>query len=616
MRNWTKTAVTGGLAALLVACGGGGGGSSAPGAFSGKVIDGYIVGATVCLDLNSNTKCDAGEPSATTTAGGAYSFTYSGSVAGLHVIAEVPVGAIDEDLGAVTDAYSLFAPASAPSAVTPLTTLVSSEMMASGSSASEAESAVKTSLGISVDLLANNFKASGDTTVQDTAQKIVAAIAEAKKTLDNDSTVASEGLTPGQIIKQAVNQVKNDVLPGLISSDGSITKSVADIKTDASTNITGNLQNIVAKTKTGSGTVLSMKDAFSAGMVVVQKDSGNYLVGENTITPFSDLPVVEYMKMSFEGDAPTFAGTTQKVLLDSGWTDTIDTARHWLLVDGVWSRRVSQGAMTVADNCVKVQRTLIGIQDKYCLVRRDVTGKTLGSILPKLCENIVGCSATAELPAGSYVYDLTASAVDDQYDFYISETWGGYLTADYTETYNQDQTMTLAAFIAYTSDEQHRQFEGHACNTAFWFTEYDDSTKTGKVNWKRNESETGCDNPTLAGDTETTNFTVKTIGGVDIMVAETSRLYRTGTGNNPRQLLKAFAYVPADIADGRPLGGIRSGDVKLKKYSQRVEFNGDFRSSSQIMSKPVYKAIETALTLPAFPFSDETMSPSMLRRRR
>ncbi len=179
MRNWTKTAVTSGLTALLVACGGGGEGSSAPGAFSGKVIDGYIVGATVCLDLNSNTKCDAGEPSTTTTAGGAYSFTYSGSVAGLHVIAEVPVGAIDEDLGAVTDAYSLFAPATAPSTVTPLTTLVSSEMMASGSSASEAESAVKTSLGISVDLLSNNFKASGDTTVQDTDQKIVAAMAEA-----------------------------------------------------------------------------------------------------------------------------------------------------------------------------------------------------------------------------------------------------------------------------------------------------------------------------------------------------------------------------------------------------------------------------------------------------
>ena len=612
MRNWTKTAVAGGLTALLVACGGGGSGSSASGAFSGKVIDGYIVGATVCLDLNSNAKCDAGEPSTTTTAGGAYSFTYSGSVAGLHVIAEVPVGAIDEDLGAVTDAYSLFAPATAPSTVTPLTTLVSSEMMASGSSASEAESAVKSSLGISVDLLANNFKASGDATVQDTAQKIVAAIAEAKKTIDNGGT----DLSAGDVIKQAVNQVKNDVLPGLISSDGSISKSVADIKSDAVNNITGNLQNIVAKTKTGNGTVLSMKDAFGAGLVVVQKDSGNYLDGESTITRFIDQPVVEYMKINFEGETPTLSGTPQKVLLETGWTDTIDTARHWLPVDGVWARRISQGAMTAVDNCVKVQRTLLGIQEKYCLVRRDVTGKTLSSILPKLCDNVDGCSATAELPEGSYVYDMTASAVDDQYDFYISESWGGYLTTDYTETYNQDQTMTLAAFISYTADEEHRQFEGQACNTAFWFTEYDATSKTGKMNWKRNNSETGCDNPTLTGDTETTNFSIKTVGGIEIMVAETSRLYRTGSGNSPRQLAMAFAYIPADEADGRPLGGIRSGNVKLRNYSQRIEFNGDFRSSSQIMSKPVYKAIETALSLPAFPFSDEVVIPTMQRRRR
>ncbi|TAF70244.1 MAG: hypothetical protein EAZ54_14005 [Curvibacter sp.] len=78
----------------------------------------------------------------------------------------------------------------------------------------------------------------------------------------------------------------------------------------------------------------------------------------------------------------------------------------------------------------------------------------------------------------------------------------------------------------------------------------------------------------------------------------------------------AFAYIPADEADGRPLGGIRSGNVKLRNYSQRIEFNGDFRNNSQIMSKPVYRAIEIALGLPPFPFSDEMVEPTMQRRRR
>jgi hypothetical protein len=625
MKNWTKTALAGGLSVLLAACGGGGsgGGNGTSGStsttpnISGKVIDGYIVGATVCLDLNSNTKCDTGEPSATTTAGGAYNLSYSGSVDGLHVIAEVPVGAIDEDLGPVTDAYSLFAPATAPSTVTPLTTLVSSEMMASGSSASEAESAVKTSLGISVGLLSNNFKASGDTIVQDTAQKIVAAIAEAKKNIDNGGT----GLSAGEIIKQAVNQVSKDVLPGLIAADGSISKSVDDLKQASRENITGNLQNIVAKSKAGNGTVVSLKEAFMAGIVSARLDTGDSLV-EGTPTPFSTSPVVDYLKLENQDGALAFAGNRQLALLGGTWTETIDTARHWMPVNGVWSRRIGNGAMTVSDNCVKVQRTNDGLYEKYCAVRREVTGKKLSDILPNLCSGSLLCTPGAgelEMPAGSYVYDLTSSTLEDQYDFYISGSWGGYLTADYTETYNQDQTMTLAAFISYSSDEQHRQFEGQDCNTAFWFTDYDETSKTGKMKWKRNDSETGCDNPNLTGNTETTNFGVKTVGGIEIMVAETSRLYRTGNGNSSKQLLTAFAYIPPVFPtndDPGRLGGIRSGSVKLSNFRGRVEFNGDFANSSQIMSKPVYKAIEAALGLTPFPFADETMSPSMVRSRR
>ncbi|MEC8104037.1 MAG: hypothetical protein VXZ24_07080 [Pseudomonadota bacterium] len=39
---------------------------------SGKAADGYLAGARVCLDLNNNTACDDGEPTATTSAGGSY----------------------------------------------------------------------------------------------------------------------------------------------------------------------------------------------------------------------------------------------------------------------------------------------------------------------------------------------------------------------------------------------------------------------------------------------------------------------------------------------------------------------------------------------------------------
>ena len=40
--------------------------------FSGKAIDGYIRGATLCLDINSNDSCDSNEPSVITDSEGSY----------------------------------------------------------------------------------------------------------------------------------------------------------------------------------------------------------------------------------------------------------------------------------------------------------------------------------------------------------------------------------------------------------------------------------------------------------------------------------------------------------------------------------------------------------------
>ena len=157
----------------LVACGGGGGGSStsstppAPVTLSGKVIDGYISGAIVCLDVNSNNKCDKDEPTTTSLAGGAYTLPpYTGSIAGLRVIAEVGENAIDEDDGQKVGAgntYSLLAPAAASATVTPLSTMVSATIAAGGGEAQvsigEALSNVAAKTGIAVEkLVANDYK--------------------------------------------------------------------------------------------------------------------------------------------------------------------------------------------------------------------------------------------------------------------------------------------------------------------------------------------------------------------------------------------------------------------------------------------------------------------------
>lgn len=72
------------LATTLFFIGCSGGGDSFPSStpttgttvsFSGVAVDGYISGATACLDTNVNGKCDSGEPTTPTASDGTFSFT-------------------------------------------------------------------------------------------------------------------------------------------------------------------------------------------------------------------------------------------------------------------------------------------------------------------------------------------------------------------------------------------------------------------------------------------------------------------------------------------------------------------------------------------------------------
>jgi len=177
------------MSIFLAGCGGGGGGSSSiateeasivtdevpivtESTLMGKVIDGYISGATVCLDLNNNYTCDSDEPSAVSGAGGSYTFTYEGTIPeGIQILADIPIGAVDEDLGPVNKPYSMLAPAANPEVVTPLTTLVSQEIQSSAGQLTpeEAEKSVKLMLGIdeSDSLLGNDFVANVDADLQE-----------------------------------------------------------------------------------------------------------------------------------------------------------------------------------------------------------------------------------------------------------------------------------------------------------------------------------------------------------------------------------------------------------------------------------------------------------------
>lgn len=117
---------------------------------SGRVADGYIQGATVCIDLNNSNSCENDEPSAVTGAGGAYELSIPAGAEDKPIVADIPAAAIDEDTGeAVGQPLVFIAPAGQPEFISPITTLVHQELQSNPSLDTEdAEIAVKTLLGI------------------------------------------------------------------------------------------------------------------------------------------------------------------------------------------------------------------------------------------------------------------------------------------------------------------------------------------------------------------------------------------------------------------------------------------------------------------------------------
>ncbi|MGD7335334.1 hypothetical protein ACQCRC_26060, partial [Ralstonia pseudosolanacearum] len=92
------------MAAVLTACGGGGEGSSTTSnstpstttsqQLTGKAIDGYLSGATICFD-NGHGACDPALPQAVTDINGNYTLNVSGDMTGKQLLAVVQAGNVD-----------------------------------------------------------------------------------------------------------------------------------------------------------------------------------------------------------------------------------------------------------------------------------------------------------------------------------------------------------------------------------------------------------------------------------------------------------------------------------------------------------------------------------------
>ena len=187
------------LAMALAGCGGGGG-TPATQSLSGLVIDGPLQGATVCLDVNGNGRCDSDEPtSGPTNAQGNYTITGLTSDqmnSGAAFVAVVPATAIDASNPGkpVGTAFTLSAPAGNGAVISPISTMVQIAV-ASGMTLSSAESAVANQLMVSPSSVLTNY-ASGSPTGDAAVLALTARMVVAGLQAGTQPTIAVASASP------------------------------------------------------------------------------------------------------------------------------------------------------------------------------------------------------------------------------------------------------------------------------------------------------------------------------------------------------------------------------------------------------------------------------------
>lgn len=191
-QKWRLVTVLLLLVAVITGCSSGdgsvagvgtGGTGSLAKSVSGTVADGYLVNATVFLDKNGNYQLDAGEPSTTTDANGAFTLKVDPADLGKYpIVAHAIKGvAIDKDTNqTVANSYLLSMPKDIVSDtagnnfISPVTSLLR-EIMETGifTTIQQAMDALRTKMGLQAGAdIMSDYIAAGNTGIHTSAQNI------------------------------------------------------------------------------------------------------------------------------------------------------------------------------------------------------------------------------------------------------------------------------------------------------------------------------------------------------------------------------------------------------------------------------------------------------------
>ncbi|PUE07000.1 hypothetical protein B9Z51_13945 [Limnohabitans sp. T6-5] len=403
------------------------------------MVDGYIEGATVCLDLNANQACDANEPNATSKAGGTYSLDVSGvdadKLKAAHLLTVVPIDAKDSDDKGLTlgkagkQAFNLLAPAAAfvnsdgslkSAVISPLTTLVSHEMISGGNTLETSEKYVRSRLDLAGDTdLHQDFVAKDVTDLKSKAQMLAVAMGEVKAQVleyqgkeQNERDAFLAALTYLQT--QAANlQKAYDDAKTADTLKKTLVQLVADELKKENGSAKPAIANLVAEAK-------KMTSSTAAASVVAVLEQGFYTAE----AVFEDCSQASYYCVhrysQVQGSGGKINLSRDYKLVGSSWQlESNTSSTTWVLVDGkgwVQDSNCPDGTVTyVADSTGGATiKSCNGLTEKVTARMVDASGKTLKALLLYPPEGHEGVT----MPSGSVLYWIDLARTQDEYQIY------------------------------------------------------------------------------------------------------------------------------------------------------------------------------------------------------
>lgn len=626
MKNCLKAISAASALAILAACGGGGGGSGSgtPVTIGGLAIDGYLANAKVCIDLNLNFKCDAGEPFAITSNTGAYSISYTGGdAAGLVVITETTNDTKDSDDDGLTFAaanrspFVLAAPvpvgATTDVKITPLTTVVTTNALTENVSGgklalddiNKAVTALQTTLGVdsSKDLL--KLDVSRDTALKPVAQLLSHTLGEIQKSVtdNNTSKMKTAVLAAANTV---TGMLENGSLPPAVTTalaKPPAERAAALLQVDAVKSTVAS----TSKTVNLGGSTVDPKQVLKDGLVIAEFDSGF-----NPVDPTKEASIGDYISRNvfkveyIKYDADTKAFSQIERVLSNGWVKKANWGTEYsLTANGAWVDTdgvpFDKGIISFTANCIDLKPSAdLSYSERVCLEEKDLSNLVISEVNSEYCNERNGqspdqavCKA-AKFASGSKGYDVTFSISGaDAYQIWVPNR-----TSDLSNHYgkrlgNQAEATTIPALVdALISLKDDSSFYLYIQNNfSVRLKSYDSASKQGVFSWFYYDG-------TKFVDAGESSFEVKDISKTSVLVFKPSLKYHQ---------IERGDMVGRDFMFAAKDNRIWNGEVQYRDVRQQQSLNGFNWFGNRLMLESILSGQKyNQSTLPAFPFTDSS----------